>query len=293
MERGGLRVGFIGFGEVAQTLSRRMMEEGGEIIACDKFPDRVSKKAEELKVLLVKNLEDLAVSCPVIISSLWPGDALDTAREIAPLLSPGTIYCDMNSISPETTAQIDLAVSSSGADFVKIAIMAAILDRGFAVPLLAGGRKSEEVARLLSALGLTIQAMGPDPRQPAALKILRSICLKGVVALAYEMLRGAEKYGITDRVFESASEAMSKASFKDTVGGWLASTFIHARRRAGEMQEAIEMLETLGIRPVMSAGTKEIFEEIAGLKLDETLIGNIPGSYDLIFGKLNEGTAVD
>jgi 3-hydroxyisobutyrate dehydrogenase-like beta-hydroxyacid dehydrogenase len=186
-----------------------------------------------------------------------------------------------------------LAVSSSGADFVKIAIMAPILDRGFAVPLLAGGGKSSEAARLFSALGLTIRATGPDPRQPAALKILRSICLKGVVALAYEMLRGAQEYGIADEVFESASEAMSKASFKDTVGGWLASTFTHAKRRAGEMQEAAETLEALGIRPVMSQGTKEVFEEIARLKLDETLKGVIPDSYDLFFKKLNEVKAVD
>jgi len=285
MEKKRLRIGFIGFGEVAQVLSGRMIEKGGEIVAYDKFPDRVSKKAEEQNVPLVKSLEELAVSCPLILSCLWPTAALNIAREFAPLLSPEIIYCDMNSISPETTSQIDLAVSSKGADFVKLAIMAAVLDRGYAVPILAGGGKAAEVAQILCDLGLNIQVMGRDPSQPAALKILRSVCLKGVVALAYEMLRGAEKYGITEQVFESASEAMSKASFKDTVGGWLASTAIHAKRRAGEMAEVIETLEAAGIRPVMAAGTKEIFEEIASLGLDEALDGSIPSSLDLILKK--------
>jgi 3-hydroxyisobutyrate dehydrogenase-like beta-hydroxyacid dehydrogenase len=195
------------------------------------------------------------------------------------VLSPGKIYCDMNSISPETTTEMQQAISTSGADFVKIAIMAGIPDRGFEVPLLAGGSKAEEVSKILLDLGLTIRAIGSDPRQPAAIKILRSVCLKGIVALAYEMVRGAEKYGVVDQVLDSASEVLSRASFKKTVDNWLASTAIHARRRAKEMEEAIETLDDAGIHPVMSIGTKKVFEEIAGFELDKVFQGQIPDSF--------------
>ncbi len=283
MKKQRMRIGFIGFGEVAQTLSRRMIEKGGEIIAYDKFPQKVLKKAETLRVPLAKNMKEIAASCPVILCSLWPSAALDIAKNIAPLLSPGRVYCDLNSISPETTSRIDTIISSSGADFVKIAIMAAIPDRGCDVPLLAGGGRSGDVATLLAELGLTIRILGHDPTQPAALKILSGVCLKGVVALAYEMLKGAAEYGIADHVLESVSEAMSKGSFKDVVGGWLASTAIHAKRGAGQMAEVIETLETVGVNPVMSTGTKNILEEIASLKLDVVLEGQISGSLEFIY----------
>lgn len=273
------KIGFIGFGEVARTLSQRMKEMGGEIVVYDKFPDRVKKRAEELKIPLLEKMEDLIGSCSLILSTLWPDVALEVATEAAPSLSPGQIYCDMNSISPETTEEIQQVISPTGANFVKIGIMAGIPDRGFAVPLLAGGTKAKEVEEILSSLGLTIRAISLDPKHPAAIKILRSVCLKGLVAVTYEMLRGAEKYGVSDQILESASEVMSKASFKDTLSNWLASTAIHARRRAKEMEEAIETLEKAGIDPVMSMGTKKIFEEIAGFGLDEIFQGQIPDSF--------------
>ena len=285
MKNQQVRIGFIGFGEVAQILSQRMIEKGGEIWAYDKFPDRVSQKAKELKVNLVGSLRELTAACPVVLSSLWPPVALETAKESAPLLSPDTIYCDMNSISPETTIQIDVEISTGGAHFVKLAIMAAMLDRGHEVPILAGGEKAEEVAALLCGLGLNVHDAGPDPGRPAALKILRSVCLKGVVALVYEMLKGAEKYGIAEDVFDSTSESMAKGSFKDIVGGWLASSAIHAKRRAGEMAEAIETLEAAGVRPVMASGAREIFEEIAELKLEEVFQGKVPRWIDVISKK--------
>jgi 3-hydroxyisobutyrate dehydrogenase-like beta-hydroxyacid dehydrogenase len=284
------RIGFIGFGEVASTLSRRMKENGGEILAYDKYGDRVQKRAEESKIRLLNRLADLVRSCPVILGSLWPDAALEVAKEVSSFLSPGQVYCDMNSISPETTEAIEKVVCAHGADFVKIAIMAAIPDRGSDVPMIAGGNKAEEVSKILSGLGLTIRPIGPDPKHPAAIKILRSICLKGLSALAYEMLRGAGRYGVTEQVLESASEVMSKASFKDTVNNWLASTAIHARRRAKEMEEAIETLENLGIEPVMSRAVKEVFEEIAEFGLDEIVQGQPPDSFHKVLEKVRTRT---
>ncbi|OGP69048.1 MAG: hypothetical protein A2169_11550 [Deltaproteobacteria bacterium RBG_13_47_9] len=279
-------IGFIGFGEVARALSKRMKEQGREIVVYDKFADRVRTKAEELKMPLIETMEDLIRSCSLILSSTWPDTALEVAKEAAAFLHPGKTYGDLNSISPETTGEIEKTIATVGADFVKIAIMAGIPDRGFAVPLLAGGTKAEEIAGILSRSGLTIQAISNDPKHPAAIKILRSVCLKGLVALTFEMLKGAQKYGVCDQVLESASEVMSKTSFKETLSNWIASTAIHARRRAKEMEEAIETLETVGVKPIMSVGTKEIFEEIAGLGLNEIFEGQIPDSYHKIFEEM-------
>lgn len=286
-EQGRARVGFIGFGEVAATLSQRMEEMGGKIVAYDKFPDSAREKAETLKIPLLGTLEELVSSSGLILSCVWPDVALDVAREAVSFLSPAKIFCDMNSISPEATAEIGQIISPSGAGFVKIATMAGIPDRGHRVPLLAAGVRAKEVTEALSRLGLIIENIGADPRQPAAMKILRSICLKGVVALAYEMLRGAEKYGIVDQILDSSSEVMGRASFKDTIDAWICSTAIHGRRRAKEMEEAIETLRNAGVNPIMSLGTKQIFEEIADLELEKVFQGRIPESFHRVLEKVN------
>ena len=107
------------------------------------------------------------------------------------------------------------------------------------------------------------------------------------------MVRGAEKYGVVDQVLDSASEVMSRESFKKIMGDWLASTAIHARRRAKEMEEAIETLDKAGINPIMSIGTKEVFEEIAGLGLDEVFQGQIPDSFHRILEAIAKRASSD
>ena len=288
VEHGRPTIGFIGFGEVAATLSRRIKEMGGEVLAYDTFPDTVQKKAEKAGIPLATTLQDLVKSSRLILSCVWPDVALDAAKETTPFLSPATIFCDMNSISPETTADIEHIISGSGGSFVKIAIMAGIPDRGHKVPLLAAGARAQEVTELLGSLGLIIENVGSDPRRPAAMKILRSVCLKGVVALAYEMLMGAEKYGIVDQILDSSSEVMGKASFRDTIDAWISSTAIHARRRANEMEEVIETLRTAGIDPIMSMATKQVYEKIADLGLDKAFQGQIPESFHRVLEKVNE-----
>jgi 3-hydroxyisobutyrate dehydrogenase-like beta-hydroxyacid dehydrogenase len=287
-EQGRSTIGFIGFGEVAATLSRRMKEMGGEIVAYDTFPDTIQEKAGKVGIPLETTLQALVNSSRLILSCVWPDVALDAAKETAPFLSPATIFCDMNSISPETTVEIEQIISGSGAGFVKIAIMAGIPDRGHKVPLLAAGAQAREVTELLSSLGLIIENVGSDPRHPAAMKILRSVCLKGVVALAYEMLMGAEKYGIVDQILDSSSEVMGKASFRDVIDAWISSTAIHARRRANEMEEVVSTLRTAGIDPIMSIATKQVFEKIADLGLDKVFQGQIPDSFHRVLEIANE-----
>jgi len=282
------KIGFMGFGEVASTLSQRMKEMGGEVFAYDKFPEAAQKKAEKMKIPLLKSLEDLVKSSRFVLSCLWPDAALEVAKEAAPLLSSDKIYCEMNSISPKTTEKIQKIISPSGAGFVKIATMAGIPDRGYKVPLLAAGDQSKEVTETFTRLGLIIENVGSDPRQPAAMKILRSVCLKGLIGLGYEMLRGAEKYGITDQILASCSEVMEKASFKDTIDAWISSTAIHARRRSKEMEEAIETLKEEGINPVMSMATKQVLEEIAELGLEKVYQGQIPDSFHRVLEKAGE-----
>jgi 3-hydroxyisobutyrate dehydrogenase-like beta-hydroxyacid dehydrogenase len=281
-------IGFIGFGEVGCCLSERMQTCGGQIFAYDKFANKVTKVAEQIRIPLFKSLEELVRSSNLILSCVWPDAAIDVAIEAASFLSSDKIYCDMNSISPERTSQIQKIISFTGAGFVKIAIMAAIPDRGNKAPLLAGGAQAKEVTEILKDLGLIIENFSSDPRHPAAMKILRSICLKGIVALAYEMLRGAERYGIADQILESASETMGKESFKDTVNAWLTSTAIHGRRRAKEMEGAVETLREAGINPVMSLATKEVFEEIANAGLEQVFKGEIPDSFHKVLGKMRE-----
>ncbi len=273
------KIGFIGFGEVAASLSQQMQWKGADILGYDKSPDKAAQRAETLGIPLVAGIEELVASTTYLLSTLWPDAAVDTALEAAPHLTVGKVYCDFNSISPQATRQIETIIRQRDAQFVKVAIMAAIPDRGPSVPLLAGGESAKEVTALLSELGLNVQYMGTDAAKPAAMKILRAVCLKGIVALCYEMLRAAEEYAIGEEVLASASEVLAKAPFSQTVGNWVSSTAIHARRRSREMDEAVETLEDSGVDPIMTKAAKKVFEEIADYGLEGAFGGEIPESY--------------
>jgi len=98
---------------------------------------------------------------------------------------------------------------------------------------------------------------------------------------------------VFEQVLDSASEVIARESLKGFIGDSITSTAIHAKRRAKEMEEAIETLDNVGINPVMSIGTKEIFEEIASLGLDEIFQGQVPDSFHKVLEIIAERISSD
>jgi len=274
-----MRVAFIGFGEVGYHFARDLTGKGVEIRAYRRRPELARDRASETRVRLCPSLGEALEGAEVVLSCVWPHSALDAAREAAPLLRPGQLYGDLNSTSPATAQRIHEAVSPSGAGFAKLAIMAGVTDLGGATPMIAGGPAAARLAGLLNGWGMNVMVMGDDVRVPAAFKIVRAFGLKAILVATYEMVRAARRYGIQEEVLISAGEMLGWSGYPKRMSDWIASTGVHADRRAHEMAEVVETLAEVQLDPQFAVATRRVFEGIAAAGLGEIFGETPPASY--------------
>lgn len=92
-----MRVGFIGFGEVAHTLAARLIQEGAEVFtSLEGRSPGTMRRARELGV--TDSEPEEVYSADIIISAVTPASAVDAAR-MAGAHVRGT-YVDVNNIAP-------------------------------------------------------------------------------------------------------------------------------------------------------------------------------------------------
>jgi len=200
----------------------------------------------------------LALADAEIVLSLVTADAaLPAARDYAPLLRAGAIWCDMNSVAPGTKREAALAVQGAGGKYVDVAVMAPV-DKGLAVPLLLAGPEAEQARALLAGLGFTsTSVVGEEIGRASAIKMIRSVMVKGIEALTYECAAAAREAGVFDEVMASLDASERDWNWARRVAYNRERMETHGARRAAEMEEVCRTLEELGVEPVMSRGTVE------------------------------------
>src|SRR5262249_2675610 len=144
--------------------------------------------------------------------------ATEAAQQTAPFLGPRHLYADMNSVSPATKRSIELLVAETGARFVEAAIMAAVAPRGHRVPMLLGGRAAREFADRLTPFGMRLEVVSDEVGAASAVKMCRSIVIKGLEALVLECALGASRFGADERVFESLEESFPGMNWRVLAG---------------------------------------------------------------------------
>src|SRR5450631_2803560 len=96
-----MKVGFLGFGEVASTLSVGLMENGVDVYTClEGRSARTKNNTEKIGVKIFPSYRALAGNSDILISSVVPSKAIEVAKMVGKF-STG-IYVDMNNISPKT-----------------------------------------------------------------------------------------------------------------------------------------------------------------------------------------------
>ncbi|GAI04407.1 unnamed protein product, partial [marine sediment metagenome] len=113
-----VRIGFIGFGEVASIFSKGMCSKGGEIRIYDIL---ISQKGglEIIKKRILNNgirinpLEEVIIKSDYILSTVPPQFAKDVAKKCARYLKPDKVYVDLNSTSPLVKIEVSKIIQSS------------------------------------------------------------------------------------------------------------------------------------------------------------------------------------
>lgn len=250
-----LQIAFIGFGEVGQTFSRGLAAGGkAEIAAWDlKFalhPDGPNAAATAaIGVRRGRSAADAAAGARIVISAVTASEAERVAREAAVWLRPGQVFVDVNSAAPTTKIRAAEAVQATGADYVEGAVMAPVLAPGIRVPILAGGPKAEEAARLLNDLGMNLTPVSTEHGRASAMKLCRSIIIKGLEALMVDCAAASGAWGVTDPVFASLAATFPSIDWHALSANMQERVATHGVRRSDEMAEAAEMVDALGINP--------------------------------------------
>jgi 3-hydroxyisobutyrate dehydrogenase-like beta-hydroxyacid dehydrogenase len=256
-----LRIGFVGFGEAAFHITRGLRQAGaGDFVAYDihtHTPGRgakIRRRAEETGTRLLESNAELAAAADWIWSAVTSDQAAAAAAQNAPFLAARHLYADLNSVSPAVKQTIALQIGATGARFVEIAMMQPVPPYGHRVPILAGGDAAAEFAERMKPFGMRIEITGEVGRA-AATKMFRSIMIKGLEALITECVLAAGRYGAEQGVFASLAESYPGIDWPALADYMIGRVVEHGERRAREMEEVAETLESIGIEPIMASAT--------------------------------------
>ncbi len=273
------RVAVIGFGEAGSILAADLVAAGCEVATYDILFDdsraraAMREKAERLRVRPADTLPGAMADANLVISAVTAESSGDVASLAAESLRAGQVFLDINSVSPGKKQSSALKVESSGADYVEAAVMAPVPPQRLKVPMLLGGARAAAIAPALNALGMNAKAIAADIGIASAVKMCRSVMIKGIESLAVESMLAARKFGAEDQVLASLSQTFPGIGWDKGLPDYLISRAAeHGRRRAAEMREVARTLEDIGIEPTMAAATAvrqdKLIDEMSAAGLD-------------------------
>jgi len=131
-----------------------------------------------------------------ILSLVTASEALSATREYGDLIEDGAIWCDMNSVSPGTKSEAAKIIEEAGGHYVDAAVLAPVHPARMAVPVLLSGPAAGQARSALVDHGFTNVGMaGGKVGQASAIKMIRSVMVKGIEALTCEMMAAADAAG--------------------------------------------------------------------------------------------------
>jgi 3-hydroxyisobutyrate dehydrogenase-like beta-hydroxyacid dehydrogenase len=248
-------VAFIGFGEVGQTFARALAQRDDirlaahDVLFATPAGRRLLDRAAELGVRTENDPAHAIRDAGFVISAVTASEALAVARDAARHLKPGQVFVDVNSAAPTTKQRAAEHVGASGAHYVECAVMQPVLKPGLAVPILAGGPQAVEVAAALNGLGMNITPVAVEYGRASAMKLCRSIMIKGLEALMVDCAAASQAQDVQEYVFGSLAETFPSIDWPALAANMGERVATHGIRRAAEMREAGEMLAAIGMNP--------------------------------------------
>src|SRR5882757_10249405 len=180
------QLALIGFGEFGGIFGRDLAATGISVAMFDVLlraePSRAPMlaKATNANVRACDSLDEAIRGADLVISAVTASAAAGAAKEAASALSGGQTYLDINSVSPKTKREIARILKTSKAIFVEAAVMAPVSPQRLRVPMLLGGAEAEAAAPRLRSIGMNVQAISDRIGVASAIKMCRSIIIKGL-----------------------------------------------------------------------------------------------------------------
>jgi 3-hydroxyisobutyrate dehydrogenase-like beta-hydroxyacid dehydrogenase len=272
------RIALVGFGEVGGIFGRDFAKQGIDVSVYDilfhspESRDAMLSKARDCGVRACESLAECVRNAELVISAVTASSALDVARDASKVLHAGQIFMDINSVSPGTKRADAAHVERSEAHFIESAVMAPVPPQRLKVPMLLGGKHAAEFAPRLTAIGMNATPVSESIGVASAVKMCRSVMIKGIEALAVECLFAARRYGAEDAVLASLDATYPQMGWREKLPDYLVSRVAeHGRRRAEEMREVAQALRDVGVDPMMAEATAERQDWLVSEMIEQNL----------------------
>ena len=253
-------IGLIGYGEVGKIFAAGIKAQPGvrSVGAWDlKFahPEgcaAAAPHAAQAAIDLHLSSQALCEASELVISAVTASNTLAVAEEAAQHLRPGTVFLDFNSASPGTKQRCAALVEAKGAHYVEAGVMTSVPPYGIKTPMLLGGPQAAALAVLLTSWGMDATAVSEKLGVASAIKMCRSVMIKGLEALVIESYATARAYGVEDHVLPTLVETFPSIDWSRQGAYFFSRVVQHGQRRAEEMREAANTVREAGFEPFMA-----------------------------------------
>ncbi len=270
------RIAFIGMGEAGGLLAQGLIASGADVRATyDILIDDAAKrgtylaKTQKIGLSASPNAKEAVAGAELVIAAVVSDQMVVAAKNVAPHLKPGQFYLDINSASPRMKREAAALIEANGAHFVEAAVMDLVPPHGHKVPMLLAGEKAKELAGLLTPYGMNARAVGTKIGSASAIKMSRSVFMKGFTAILVECLVAANKLGAEEEVLDSLQVSFPELDWRKISDYYAPRLVKHARRQAVEMHEVAETLEELGVAPITALASADRLQWLADLGIEE------------------------
>jgi len=251
------RLGLVGYGEVGRIFTAGLKNHFDLVSAWDvKFPADLGGSrtaAGTAGVQAAQSVQALCAHSDLVISAVTASNTLAVAQAASPHLRAGMVFLDLNSASPGTKQQAAQLVEAAGAHYVEAGVMTSVPPYGIKVPMLLGGAQAQALAPWLNRMGMDVKPVAAEIGVASAIKMCRSVMIKGLEALVIESYSTARAYGVEDHVLPTLAETFPSIDWAQTGAYFFSRVVQHGQRRAEEMRECAATVHEVGFAPTMAS----------------------------------------
>lgn len=264
-----LHIGMVGYGEVGKIFTAGLLPQVAQVSAWDLSFDLPERQAAERAyaaragIHACPSLPVLCQQADLLISAVTASNTLAVTQAAAPHIRPGVIFLDLNSASPGTKQQAAELIDAAGGHYVEAGVMTSVPPYGIRVPMLLGGARAEALAQTLCGLGMDAKAVSPDIGVASAIKMCRSVMIKGLEALVIESYTTARHYGVEDHMLPTLAETFPSIDWNKQGAYFFSRVAQHGKRRAEEMREAANTVREAGFEPWMASAIADKHDWVA------------------------------
>ncbi len=248
-------VAIIAPGAMGAAVAQRLTENGAAVITT--LAGRGAASIARARAAGMQAVAEPALAeADFLLSILPPGQALNLAERLAPLLRGDAVYVDCNAVSPQTALRIAAVVEAAGKRFIDAAIIGNPPAPGAAAPIFYASGPDATALAALQAHGLQVKLLDGPVGAASALKMSYGGITKGLAALAAAMMLAATRAGAAPalRAELAASQPALLARFTHGTPDMIPKAY----RWVAEMEEIAQFAGA-------DAATRQIYTGIAAL----------------------------